>query len=52
MELPVRDLEVRDPPIEELIGRLFSQGSLEPPPSPEPRLEPQSLDCQPPERQP
>ena len=27
-ELPVRDLEVRDPPIEELIGRLFVQGAL------------------------
>ena len=27
-ELPVRDLEVRDPPIEELIGRLFVQGTL------------------------
>jgi ABC-2 type transport system ATP-binding protein len=27
-DLPVRDLEVRDPPIEELIGRLFVQGSL------------------------
>jgi ABC-2 type transport system ATP-binding protein len=31
-DLPVRDLEVRDPPIEELIGRVFSQGSLEPAP--------------------
>jgi len=29
-ELPVVDLEVRDPPIEELIGRLFQQGSLDP----------------------
>jgi len=29
-ELPVVDLEVRDPPIEELIGRLFQQGSVEP----------------------
>ena len=28
--LPVVDLEVRDPPIEELIGRLFQQGSVEP----------------------
>ena len=27
-ELPVRDLEVRDPPIEELIGRLFMKGAL------------------------
>ena len=27
-DLPVRDLEVRDPPIEELIGRLFVQGTL------------------------
>jgi ABC-2 type transport system ATP-binding protein len=27
-ELPVRDLEVRDPPIEELIGRLFVKGTL------------------------
>ncbi len=27
-ELPVRDLEVRDPPIEELIGSLFVQGTL------------------------
>jgi ABC-2 type transport system ATP-binding protein len=29
-DLPVLDLEVRDPPIEDLIGRLFQQGSLEP----------------------
>jgi ABC-2 type transport system ATP-binding protein len=29
-DLPVVDLEVRDPPIEELIGRLFQQGSLDP----------------------
>ena len=29
-QLPVLDLEVSDPPIEELIGRLFRQGSLEP----------------------
>lgn len=29
-QLPVVDLEVSDPPIEELIGRLFRQGSLEP----------------------
>jgi ABC-2 type transport system ATP-binding protein len=29
-ELPVLDLEVRDPPIEELIGRLFQQGTLDP----------------------
>ena len=29
-ELPVLDLEVRDPPIEELIGRLFQQGQLDP----------------------
>ena len=28
-ELPVLDLEVNDPPIEELIGRLFQQGFLE-----------------------
>jgi ABC-2 type transport system ATP-binding protein len=28
-DLPVVDLEVRDPPIEELIGRLFQQGSLD-----------------------
>jgi ABC-2 type transport system ATP-binding protein len=27
-DLPVRDLEVRDPPIEELIGSLFVQGTL------------------------
>jgi ABC-2 type transport system ATP-binding protein len=27
-DLPVRDLEVRDPPIEELIGSLFAQGTL------------------------
>ncbi|MEX1323609.1 MAG: ATP-binding cassette domain-containing protein [Synechococcaceae cyanobacterium] len=31
-DLPVVDLEVSDPPIEELIGRLFRQGSLEPAP--------------------
>ncbi|MCP9928762.1 ATP-binding cassette domain-containing protein [Cyanobium sp. CH-040] len=31
-QLPVLDLEVSDPPIEELIGRLFRQGSLEPAP--------------------
>ena len=30
-ELPVLDLEVNDPPIEELIGRLFQQGFLEGP---------------------
>ena len=29
-ELPVLDLEVREPPIEELIGRLFHRGSVEP----------------------
>ncbi len=29
-QLSVLDLEVSDPPIEELIGRLFRQGSLEP----------------------
>lgn len=29
-QLPVLDLEVSDPPIEELIGRLFRQGTLEP----------------------
>jgi ABC-2 type transport system ATP-binding protein len=29
-DLPVVDLEVRDPPIEELIGRLFQQGSVDP----------------------
>ena len=52
IDLPVRDLEVRDPPIEDLIGRLFSQGSLEPPQPPEPLLEPQSLERQPQERQP
>jgi ABC-2 type transport system ATP-binding protein len=27
-ELPVQDLEIRDPPIEELIGRLFRQGAV------------------------
>lgn len=27
-DIPVRDLEVRDPPIEELIGSLFVQGTL------------------------
>jgi ABC-2 type transport system ATP-binding protein len=29
-QLPVLDLEVSDPPIEELIGRLFRQGTVEP----------------------
>jgi ABC-2 type transport system ATP-binding protein len=29
-QLPVVDLEVSDPPIEELIGRVFRQGSVEP----------------------
>lgn len=28
-DLPVLDLEVRDPPIEELIGRLFQRGSVD-----------------------
>lgn len=28
-DLPVLDLEVRDPPIEDLIGRLFQQGSVD-----------------------
>jgi ABC-2 type transport system ATP-binding protein len=32
-DLPVLDLEVNDPPIEELIGRLFQQGFLEEPPA-------------------
>ena len=27
-QLPVRDLEISDPPIEELIGRLFRQGAV------------------------
>jgi ABC-2 type transport system ATP-binding protein len=31
-QLPVLDLVVSDPPIEELIGRVFRQGSLEPEP--------------------
>jgi ABC-2 type transport system ATP-binding protein len=30
-ELPVLDLEVREPPIEDTIGRLFRQGSVDPP---------------------
>ena len=30
-DLPVLDLEVRDPPIEDIIGRLFRQGSIEQP---------------------
>jgi len=32
-DLPVLDLEVNEPPIEELIGRLFQQGFLEEPPA-------------------
>lgn len=35
-ELPVLDLEVRDPPIEELFGRLFQQGSVDLGPPEEP----------------
>jgi ABC-2 type transport system ATP-binding protein len=30
-DLPVLDLEVRDPPIEDIIGRLFQQGSTDSP---------------------
>jgi ABC-2 type transport system ATP-binding protein len=30
-DLPVLDLEVRDPPIEDIIGRLFRKGSIEQP---------------------
>jgi ABC-2 type transport system ATP-binding protein len=30
-DLPVLDLEVREPPIEDTIGRLFRQGGSDPP---------------------